>query len=381
MRLGLGLSTDSPPPRLLRSFNAAHVANLSTGLLTLPGWLAISCATTGRTVRTGVNTIVSGLGANAARARSVDGTNVGLAVEMARTNFILWSEQADHAGWTTTTNATVTANSVAAPDSNTTADTLDYTGGGTAGLYRLFDAGHIYANTTKFVISSWIKLASGTPTIRMDNGYSQPSVSPTSAWVRYENSGTSDGANSAQLLYRSPVGSTTAFHIYVFGAQSEVGLYPNSYIPTTSASATRAQDVLTMAAASLAPGGYFNLDFTMGLHYTQAENAADHDLVYFDANNRIYVKQSDQTIRLRLGGSDTASGALTWARDDAIRIQAQHRKLGKKIVVLKNGVSVYDSGLLSPASAISLPASAAFLGNGTTTQESGDMRILEVFRP
>lgn len=380
MRVGVGVGSrygfEASRSRIIATPLVPGFAPQGNGTVLLPTYMSMVCATTSRTSQTSANTIRTGFGANAARARSTNGTTWGVSVETARTNFILWSEQADHAGWTVTANATVAANSVAAPDGNVTADTLDYAGGGTPSLYRLFETGHTYANTTKFVISTWIMLASDSPVIRLDNGYSTPTVTPTAAWVRYDNSGTSDGVNTSQLLYRSPLASTTAFHIYVFGAQSETGLYPGSYVPTTSASVARAQDLLTITSPSaVAPGGFFNIDMTVAPNYSQAEFAADHNMLYFDANNRIFLRQTDQKMVLRIGGSNVAiSGALTFAREDALRIRAQHTSVGKRLRVDKNGSSVYDSGLLSPGSAITLPGALGLLSDGATTPESADLR-------
>lgn len=364
--------------RSLRAFDASIDVNTSTGLILLPSWLTIQCATTGRTSQRSASMLKTGYGANAARARNV-GSGEGLSVESARTNLITGP----------TDGATLTAFGVGG--SVTSVNSLgDPAGGNGATLLGYGAAGNNGAYTqplTQLAInhggvnSFWLMNVSGTLTIQaydVQAGAFSFTKTTTANWARYDGlCGNVHALTTVLGIGNQNSGAGVAGTSRLWGWQVEQDAsYPGSLID-----GARAQDILTADPASVAPGGYFNLDFTIAPNYAQSEFTADHNLVYFNANNRIYVKQSDQTFRLRLGGSDTASGALTWARDDAMRVQARHSEGGKRIVVSKNGTVVYDSGLLAAASAITLPGSVGVLGDTTTTTESADLRSLRILRP
>jgi hypothetical protein len=100
--------------------------------------------------------------ANTARFRwnPITGLSEGLLVEPQRTNLLLRSEEFNDAGWTKTA-LTVTANSAAAPDGTTTADTLAATGaGGNAAQAVTITAGRGVALSVfaKAAASSWLRL-------------------------------------------------------------------------------------------------------------------------------------------------------------------------------------------------------------------------------
>ena len=59
----------------------------------------------------------------------------------------------------------------------------------------------------------------------------------------------SDNASSLPTSIDSYVG-TTGYGVYVYGAQLEVGAFPTSYIPTTTAALTRNADVATMTGTN-----------------------------------------------------------------------------------------------------------------------------------
>ena len=121
-----GVERSTQSARVLQSFTAANVSSLVTGLTTLPGWMTITCATTGRTSQTSASTIVAGLGANAARARNA-GSGTGLSVENAMTSTARNSNA--YGSWTASSAPVVTSDAAASPDGTTIADELDATGG------------------------------------------------------------------------------------------------------------------------------------------------------------------------------------------------------------------------------------------------------------
>lgn len=395
MRLGLTLGIDAPQTRLARQFAVANAFSATSGLVELPNWLTIACATTGRTTQTSASTFVRSLGANAARGRNV-GSGAGLSVECARTNLACGDSDTFLGAGTTKDwgNAfDVTIASVAAPDGTSDGREFtisgefptnyflyktDFSSFGVAGAHSIWSRGVSRTNALKPY--GYMGVDSGsTDLLRVP--VNSPTWSRLSGYVAATDSTFIYGAYDEHFGsgYEQGIGAAIAF----YACQFEAAKYPSSYIPIANGAQdqARAGDVLTASPSVVAPGGYFDIDLTFAPNYSQAEFAADHNLFYFDANNRLYLKQSDQTMILRLAGANVASGAFTFAREDAIRVRATHRKNGKRLQVAKNGAVVYDSGGLSAAAAISPPASVGVLGDATTTTECADLRALTIYRP
>jgi hypothetical protein len=200
-------------------------------------------------------TVDLALGANATFTRSTTGTYVNVAglvataainaarfdysrgtpallMEPAATNLCLQSEVAGTT-WSQT-NVTIAANSVAAPDGATTADTL------TAAADNA-----TWVQTTTSVSAAktwsiWLKRKTGTGAISMsvDGGSTYTVKTITADWARY--SITQTLADPSLVLKIA----TSADAVYVWGSQLEVGSVPSSYIPTTTVAVTRTIDAL-----------------------------------------------------------------------------------------------------------------------------------------
>jgi hypothetical protein len=96
----------------------AFVAELTaplSGLVRLPGWMRVQCASEGRTAQQSASTTLSGYAAHAARAFSTDGTTFGLLIEPAASNLVPAQPSDPLGNWM----STVTQNAVAAPDGTT----------------------------------------------------------------------------------------------------------------------------------------------------------------------------------------------------------------------------------------------------------------------
>jgi len=206
----------------------------------------------------------------------------GLLVEPAATNSVLQSE-AFNTGWSTQAGATVTPNTIAAPDNNVTADTINLS---TTSDSRVQQGLITIANSTtytmscfyknialtaaetfrmrfnntnaapnNFVANTIINLASGTATYSIagtsGTGFSGTATGRVenygNGWYRVSMTFTvgSAGGTSAGIFEVGNNNSLALRSFYAWGAQLETGSIATSYIPTTTGTVTRNADVIT----------------------------------------------------------------------------------------------------------------------------------------
>lgn len=229
--------------------------------------------------------------------------NKGLLIEEQRTNVCLRSEEFGTT-WTTT-NASITANQVAAPDGTTTADLLKEN---TANNVHLLNQSTITITANSaYTLSVFVKSysASGTsqryvrlqalsgsdfftcvfdPTNGDIGDNSKASASTFlgassqdcgNGWYRFSISGitnTSSTTLTFQIYLRNAFTIAATYTgdnvsgLYLWGAQMEAGAFPTSYIKTTSASATRNADVASMTGTNFS--SWYNA--TEGTMFTQS---------------------------------------------------------------------------------------------------------------
>ena len=324
-------------PSIIASANFTALAT-SGGVFTVPpSWLSISCATTGRTVQTSASTIVSGIGANAWRARNV-GSGLGLSVESAREN----TDPYGVTGAASWTLGGATAVNATGPDGSTnTAATVTWTTGTSVLGYA---AG--LGSGAPYIASFWEIDTGGTRTIGfLDQFTGTPTtvISTAITWGRYQLSwGSAAPADLAWGTWAgapNPNGQGT-----VWGAQIETGRYPSSVIPTAGTAASRAADVLSTTSA-IAPSGRLNMTAVVAPNFASGEQGVDSPILWWNSTNQIFLQQSTGKIVIELGGvAALVSAALTWSREQAITVAAH----------------------LAPSGALSLTVSGATTGNGTT---------------
>lgn len=162
----------------------------------------------------------------------------GYFAEYSRTNLALYSEDFTNAAWTAT-DATVTGNTVVAPNGYTTADTIAATAGNATVLQTVTAA----SGDRAFSIYLKRKTGTGNIDITQDGGATWTTVTiNSSTWTR--------GVKYQAAVTNPQFGIrivTSGDEVYAWGAQLEVGTFKSSYIPTTTASVARSADLLAYA--------------------------------------------------------------------------------------------------------------------------------------
>lgn len=227
-------------------------------------------------------------------------TALGLLIEGGRTNLLLRSQEFDDATWVKT-SATVTANAVASPDGTTNADKIVVSNAITLGLTTGAGVSQdltkpasntaysytVYAKAGEFNklflrignaagtinSSARFNLDAGTVDAPVINGALSATVSIQPAgngWYRCTLRSTSSTDTSLKLEYLPGDGTATtgngASGVYVWGAQLEQAVHESSYIPTTTATVTRALE--NCAVNSAVAAGLAAAESTLLLDYS-----------------------------------------------------------------------------------------------------------------
>ena len=256
----------------------------------------------------------------------------GLLIEEQRTNLLTYSEQFDNAAWTKP-NALVAANVVIAPDGSMTADKIfDNTAAGvehytdqvylaTSGSTYTFSVFCKQAEKTYIRLRAAISTPDTTATFSLSDGTVVNSGFPTDrrgivsagngwyrCWVTYTATATGTVVNRVQLL-QTGSSSVTVYTgdgtsgIYIWGAQLEAGAFATSYIPTTTAAATRAADVAVMTGAN-----FLNW-------YNQSEGTLFGEVnCYFPTSNQ-YFLSADADAFNRLSLYNTSNTVIWFVRN------------------------------------------------------------------
>ena len=322
---------------------------------------------------------------------------LGLLIEEQRTNLLTYSEAFDNAAWAKT-RSSVSVNSTAAPDGSSSADFI--VEDSTAANSHFVANSLTISSATAYTLSiyakangrSWIALyessagkgkyfnistgAVGGTLIGAPTSYSITDVG--NGWYRCSITVTSAGTSGSLSVYLANADGGFSYNgdgtsgVYVWGAQLEAGAFATTYIPTTSASVTRAADSATMTGSNFsswfnATQGTFVVDAQFGVVGPPSDLILAHD---GSATNSvgIYMSSSKPNQAVNAGGvSQTvqASGSA-WTLGATSKVAASFaandfRTSNNGAAVVTDSVGSMPSGL----NAFSLGGSGAVLYAGT----------------
>lgn len=134
-------------------------------------------------------------------------------------NLLTFTQEFDNAGWAKT-NATIAANSIAAPDTTNTADTI------TANAANATVLQAFTASAVPYTFSVWLRRLTGTGNVEITvDGTTYVAVAVTTTWTRFSTTLTpSAGTRNAGIRV-----VTSADAVYAWGAQLQTGSTATTY--------------------------------------------------------------------------------------------------------------------------------------------------------
>jgi hypothetical protein len=253
--------------------------------------------------------------------------SAALLVEPQRTNLALYSEQFDHPSWIKE-NVTITANTTESPSGIQNADTL--IGNGINNSHYIYNSGYSVVSGNTYTISTYAKKNTNNfiqlqgftsafgvnvwANFDLNNGIVGSIGASTTAkiedvgngWYRCSITGTAiltTGTVDILLLVTSATSirsetNTLSTSVNLWGFQSELGSYPTSYIPTTSATVTRNADSVSKTGISSLIGqqeGTVFIDVVVNgcqnifanLINTERNTTASFGIIYLKASSQI----------------------------------------------------------------------------------------------
>ena len=221
--------------------------------------------------------------------------------EQQRTNLLDYSNDFSQSYWTKQSGVTATYNTTETLSPDGTYNATKFVGNGTTGVFKT-------SISVSGVVSRsfYLKSVTGTTTaVFKEPNTNVPSpitLTITNEWQRFEMTG--DNGSSFQGLQ---IDDITSDGLFMWGAQLEVGSFPNSYIPTNGSTVTRLQD------AAFGAGSSDLINSTEGVLYAEiaalANDSTNRAIALSDGSTsnvvRFYYSTTDNRIvgNLKSGGT------------------------------------------------------------------------------
>ena len=240
-----------------------------------------------------------------------------LLLEKQSTNLVLWSEDFTNGAWSLDGDGvgqSVTANYSISPDGTQNADRLQLnkTGGTYSRIRQDKSGAGTYALTVYMKSNTSNNQNVG---LRLDSTGINCVVTPS--WQRFTLNATVGTPQVQVLLFDAITGNDETADISIWGAQLEASSYPTSYIPTTSASATRVADACFKTGISSLIGQTEGTVFVDFVYNGSATNGTNIFNMNRNVTSTVYiVRQDNSTIEasMVIGGINVAKvtgGSIT----------------------------------------------------------------------
>lgn len=319
----------------------------------------------------------------------------GLLIEEQQTNLLTYSSEFDNAAWFKGAGVTVTINQVAAPDGTVTADLI--TSPEDQGCYE-----NLLSVGTGVTVTNSIYIKAGTATqllFRDDLGtgrhivinpetgqitgssgtiLSSGSSSMGNGWYRYYMTYVTDSVNARNWVRNNTAGTLT---YYTWGAQVEVGAFPTSYIPTTSAAVTRAADNASMVGTNFS-SWYNQSEGTVSSGYDVILNTGSRIIFDIGANGAfgttVYSVQTSSYVGL-LPGTAPVTMTSTVNTTSLVNKIATGLQNNNSIISVNGALGGLDSICTMPSNATTLTIGCSQFGGVLNNYLNGHIQSIKYY--